>query len=129
MAAQAELSLLPAHQPHSRVRIYAPEACAALLVVIVGTAGLIAHSWLRQTVESWINIHVLFGLLLCGWIMIRCQRLVSQSPPMRPADIRRASRTLSRIVCCVLWRPGFEAESQHRGRALARRPGRLQSVG
>jgi cytochrome b561 len=103
MAAQAELSLLPARKPHTRVRIYAPEACAALVVVAIGTAGLIAHSWPRQMVESWINIHLLFGLLLCGWIMIRYQRRVSQLPSMLPADARGLSRQLSHIVYCVLY--------------------------
>jgi cytochrome b561 len=103
MAAQAELSLLPARKPYSRVRIYAPEACAALLVVVIGTAGLIADSWPRQMVESWINIHLLFGLLLCGCVMIRYQRRVSQSPSMLPADVRGLSRQLSRVVYCVLY--------------------------
>ena len=103
MAAQAELSLLPARKPYSRVLIYAPEACAALLVVVIGTAGLIAQSWPRQMVESWINIHLLFGLLLCGWVMVRYQRRVSQSPSMLPADVRVLSRQLSRIVYCVLY--------------------------
>jgi hypothetical protein len=103
MAAQAELSLLPARKPYSRVRIYAPEACVALLVVVIGTAGLIADSWPRQMVESWINIHLLFGLLLCGWVMIRYQRCVGQSPSMLPADVRGLSRQLSRIVYCVLY--------------------------
>jgi cytochrome b561 len=54
-------------------------------------------------VESWINIHLLFGLLLCGWIMIRYQRRVSQSPSMLPADVRGLSRQMSRIVYCVLY--------------------------
>jgi hypothetical protein len=103
MTAQAEISLLPARRPHSRVRMFAPEACAALLVVVIGTAGLIAHSWLRQMLETWIDIHVLFGVLLCGWIMIRCQRLVRRSPPMRAADVRGLSRELSRIVYCMLY--------------------------
>jgi cytochrome b561 len=103
MAAQAELSLLPARRPYSRLWIYAPEACAALLVVGIGTAGLIAHSWPRQMLESWINIHLLFGLLLCGWIMIRYQRRVSQLPSMLPADARGLSRQLSHIVYCVLY--------------------------
>jgi cytochrome b561 len=103
MVAQAELSLLPARKPSTRVRIYVPEACVALLVVGVGTAGLIAHSWPRQMVESWINIHVLFGLLFCGWLIIRYQRRVSQSPSMLPADARALSRQLSHIVYCVLY--------------------------
>ena len=103
MAAQAELSLLPARRPYSRVWIYAPEVCTALLVVVIGTLGLIAHSWPRQIVESWINIHLLFGLLLCGWIMIRFQRLLSQSPCMFPDDARGLSRQLSRLVYRVLY--------------------------
>jgi hypothetical protein len=103
MAAQAELSLLPARRPYSRVWIYAPEACTALLVVVIGTLGLVAHSWPRQIVESWINIHLLFGLLLCGWIMIRFQRLLSQSPCMFPDDARGLSRQLSRLVYRVLY--------------------------
>ncbi len=103
MAAQAELSLLPARRSYSRGRIHAPEVCAAVLVVGIGTAGLIAHSWPRQMVESWINIHLLFGLLLCGWVMIRYQWRVSQSPAMLPADARGLSRQLSHIVYCVLY--------------------------
>jgi cytochrome b561 len=54
-------------------------------------------------VESWINIHLLFGLLLCGWLVIRYQRRVSQSPGMLPADVRGLSRQLSHIVYCVLY--------------------------
>jgi cytochrome b561 len=103
MAAQAERSLLPARKPYSRVRIYAPEACVALLVVVIGAAGLIAHSWPRQMVESWINIHLLFGFLLCGWLMVRYRRRVSQKPGMVPAEVRGLSRQLSRIVYCVLY--------------------------
>ena len=103
MAAQAELSLLPARRPYSGAWIYAPEACTALLVVVIGTVGLIAHSWPRQIVESWINIHLLFGLLLCGWIMIRFQRRLSQSPCMFPQDARGLSRQLSRLVYLVLY--------------------------
>jgi hypothetical protein len=64
MAAQAQLSLHPSRNPYSHIRRYAPDACMALLVVVLGVVGLVAHSWARQIVESWINIHVLFGLLL-----------------------------------------------------------------
>ena len=103
MAAQAELSLLPSRKPYTRVRIYAPEVGIAVLVVVVGIAGLMAHSWPRQRVESWINIHLLFGLLLCGWVIIRYRRYVSQSPCMLPADARGLSRQLSRIVYWVLY--------------------------
>jgi hypothetical protein len=103
MAVQAELSLLPACKPYSRARIHAAEACAALLVVVIGTAGLTAHSWPRHMLEAWINIHLLFGSLLCGWVMIRYQRRLSQLPAMLPRDVRGLSRQLSHIVYCVLY--------------------------
>jgi hypothetical protein len=103
MAAQVGHSLLPARKLYSRFRSYAPEACAAVLVVAIGTAGLIAHSWPRQLVEAWINIHLLFGLLLCGWLLIRYERHVSRSPSMLPADVRGLSRQLSHIVYRVLY--------------------------
>jgi hypothetical protein len=65
-AAQAELSLHPLRESYSWLRTYAPEVCIA---PVVGTAGLTAHAGLRQMVESRINIHLLFGLLLCGWLV------------------------------------------------------------
>jgi hypothetical protein len=39
--------------------------CMAILTVAVGGLGLVAASPFRQIVESWINIHLLFELLLC----------------------------------------------------------------
>jgi hypothetical protein len=53
--------------------------------------------------ESWINIHALFGLLLCGLVLARCRWRVKHSPPMSPADIRQLSRHLSRIVYLLLY--------------------------
>jgi cytochrome b561 len=103
MAAQAELSLFPSRKRYSYVRLYVPGVCTALLVVVVGTAGLVAHSRPRQMVEAWLNIHLLFGLLLVGWVLLRYQRRVSQSPCMLPADVRGLSRQLSRSVYAVLY--------------------------
>jgi cytochrome b561 len=53
--------------------------------------------------ESWINIHALFGLLLCGLVFSRCWWRVKHSPWMLPADIRELSRHLSRIVYLLLY--------------------------
>jgi cytochrome b561 len=103
MAAQAELSLRSSRNPPSHIRLHAPDACMALLVVLVGTAGLIAHSWVRQVVESWINIHLLFGLLLCGWVIVRYRLPVNNSPCMLPSDVRAFARQQSRIVYLVLY--------------------------
>jgi cytochrome b561 len=78
-------------------------ACATLLVVVIGVLGLLDGSWLRQMLESWINIHALFGLLLCGLVLARYQRRVRHSPNMLPTDIRELSRHLSRIVYLLLY--------------------------
>ena len=99
MAAQAErwLHFLP--HPCSRDRMLAALfGSVALLVVAVGVLGLLGASWLRQMLDSWINVHVLFGLLLCGLVSVRCRWCVIHSPRMLPTDIRQLSRDLSRVV-------------------------------
>jgi cytochrome b561 len=53
--------------------------------------------------ESWINIHVLFGLLLCGLVLARCRRRLEHSPRMRPADFRELSGYFSRIIYLMLY--------------------------
>jgi cytochrome b561 len=75
----------------------------AVLVVVVGVLGLIGSSWPRQVMERWVNIHVLFGLLLCGLIAACYQRRFRQSPCMLPTDIRELSRHLSRVVYLILY--------------------------
>jgi cytochrome b561 len=75
----------------------------ALLVVAVGVLGLIDGSWPRRMLESWINIHVLFGLLLCGLVVARYQWRVKHSPGMLPTDVRELSRHLSRTVYLLLY--------------------------
>jgi cytochrome b561 len=52
---------------------------------------------------SWINIHGLFGLLLCGLVFARCRWHVKHSPRMLPADIHTLNRHLSRIVYLLLY--------------------------
>src|ERR1700733_6689873 len=103
MAAQAEPSLNSLAHAYSRQRMLkALYGCAALLVVVIGVLSLLDGSWLRQILESWINIHALFGLLLCGLVLVRYQWLVRHSPGMMPTDIRDLSRHLSRIVYLLL---------------------------
>jgi cytochrome b561 len=53
--------------------------------------------------ESWVNIHALFGLLLCGLVLARCRWSVKHSPPMLPIDIRQLCRHLSRTVYLLLY--------------------------
>ena len=104
MAAQAERSLhFLAHACSRERMLTALYGCIALVAVGIGVLGLIGASWPRQMLESWINIHVLFGLLLCGLVFSRCWWRVKHSPRMSPPDIRELSRHLSRIVYLLLY--------------------------
>jgi cytochrome b561 len=104
MAAQAERSLHSFAHAYSRERMLtALYGCVALVAVVVGVLGLLGASVPRQMLESWINIHALFGLLLCGLVISRCRWREKHSPRMLPADIRELSRHLSRIVYLLLY--------------------------
>jgi cytochrome b561 len=104
MAAQAQRSLFFLAQACSRERMLtALYGCIALVAVPIGVLVLIGASWPRQMLESWINIHALFGLLLCGLVFSRCWLCVQHSPRMLPADIRELSRHLSRILYLLLY--------------------------
>ena len=103
MAASAECP------PHSLRNSYPQEwrrlalyVCAAILVVAVGVLGLDRPLGLRQLLESWVNIHALFGLLLCGLVLARYQWIIRYSHGLQE-DIRELSRHLSRIVYLVLY--------------------------
>jgi cytochrome b561 len=103
MAARAECPphSLPNSYPQERRRL-AVFACAAIMVVAVGVLGLEGVSWLRQLVESWINIHLLFGLLLCALVLVRYHWIIRYAPHLHE-DIRELSRHLSRIVYLMLY--------------------------
>jgi len=104
MAAQADRSPHPFAHACTRERMLtAVYGCAALVTVAVGALGLEGDSWLRQALEAWVNIHVLFGLLLCGLVLARCRWRLERSPRMLTADIRELSRHLSRIVYLLLY--------------------------
>src|ERR1700722_13688871 len=104
MAAKAERSLhFLAHACTRERTLTALYGCIALAAVAIGVLGLIGASWPRQVLESWINIHALFALLLCGLVFSRCWWRVKHSPRMLPADIRELSRHLSRMVYLLLY--------------------------
>jgi hypothetical protein len=103
MAAQAERWLNFAHACTRERLLTALYGCIAIVGVVIGVLGLLGNSGPRQILESWINIHALFGLLLCGLVLAHCRWSVKHSPPMSPTDIRQLSRQLSRMVYLLLY--------------------------
>jgi cytochrome b561 len=77
--------------------------CLAMLALAVGVLGLVDASEPRKLLESRINIHALFGLLLGAMVLARYQWCVEHSPWMLSADSRELSRHLSRNVYLLLY--------------------------
>jgi cytochrome b561 len=103
MAAQAERWLNFAHACTWERGLTFLYGCVAIVAVVVGVLGLLGATGLRQLLESWINVHALFGLLLCGLVLARCRWSIKHSPPMLPIDIRQLSRHLSRTIYLLLY--------------------------
>jgi cytochrome b561 len=74
-----------------------------LLVVGVGTLGLLHDSWPKRTQSFWINIHAVFGLLLWVSVIARFWWRMRHSPPELPAHIGEFSRRVSGPVHLLLY--------------------------
>jgi hypothetical protein len=77
--------------------------CLAALVVVVGVLGLAVDFSPRRMVESWINIHALFALLLCGVVIAEYRRRAGNSSGAGSAHGRALCRELSRVVYLSLY--------------------------
>ena len=77
--------------------------CLATLALAAGVLGLMDAYWPRKLLESRINIHALYGLLLCGMVLARYQWCVKHSPLLLSTDSRELSRHLSRVVYLSLY--------------------------
>jgi cytochrome b561 len=75
----------------------------ALLIVWVGTLGLLHDSWPKHTQAFWINIHALFGLLIWVLLLGRIVWRRQHPPPPLPADLDAFSRRLSAPVHWLLY--------------------------
>lgn len=103
MAAHADRALNFLTRARFRKRtLGALHGCGAAITVAVGVLGLGA-SWPRQLLETWINIHVLFAVLMWGMVLARWQWRLTRSSNRLPGDIREASRRLSRIIYLGLY--------------------------
>jgi cytochrome b561 len=74
-----------------------------LLVVAVGTLGLLHDSWPKRTQSFWINIHALIGLLLWVLLIARFWWRSRHAPPPLPPDVGKFSRRLSSPVHLALY--------------------------
>src|SRR5271168_2034470 len=75
----------------------------AFLAVLAGVLGLFHDSPPGQVLESWINVHALFALLLWGLVIARFYLRLKHSALMLPSDIWELSRRLSRMVYLLLY--------------------------
>jgi cytochrome b561 len=74
-----------------------------VLVVIVGTLGLLHDSWPKQTQRFWINIHALLGLALWLTLFARAWWRVNHRPPPLRDGVSALSRHASRLVHFMLY--------------------------
>jgi cytochrome b561 len=74
-----------------------------VLVVVVGTLGLLHDSWPHATQAFWINIHALVGLLLWSVLIARFGWRLRHPPPPLPPDVGKLSKRLSGPVHFLLY--------------------------
>lgn len=74
-----------------------------LLIVIVGTLGLLHDSWPKQTQAFWINVHALIGMVLWLVLLARFGYRLRHPPPALPADVGDLSRRFSNPVHLALY--------------------------
>ena len=96
--AQAE----PAELRYDRTAI-AFHWTVAVLIVVVGTLGLLHDSWPRRTQAFWINLHALIGLTVWGLIVLRLWWRLTHPPPALPPQIGVLPRRHSHAVHLLLY--------------------------
>lgn len=74
-----------------------------VLVVVVGTLGLLHDSWPKQTQSFWINIHALIGLLLWWVVLARLGWRIRHAPPPLPQNVGSGVRRLAALVHALLY--------------------------
>ncbi len=74
-----------------------------LLVLVVGTLGLLHDSWPDATQAFWINLHALIGLL--GWLLLIARAIWRwrHPPPALPPEIGAFTRRASMVVHAALY--------------------------
>jgi cytochrome b561 len=91
-----------ADEDHNQSRTRAVSWGAAV-VVAVGIVGQIRDSSAKPPFEPWLNVHALFGLLLCTSIIARFYWLSQRSAVVPQIEINAFARRLSRMVYLLLY--------------------------
>jgi cytochrome b561 len=74
-----------------------------VLVVCVGTLGLLHDSWPKQTQKFWINIHAILGLLLWFTLIARIWWRRQHAPPALLQSVGAFTRRSSSLVHFALY--------------------------
>ena len=75
----------------------------AVLILVVGTLGLLHDSWPKATQSFWINLHALIGLLVFALLLARLGWRARHPPPPLPPETGALSRRLSRPVHAFMY--------------------------
>jgi cytochrome b561 len=75
----------------------------AVLVVIVGTLGLLHDSWPHATQAKWINVHALIGLAVWLLLMVRFAWRQLHRPPEMPSHVGEWFRRTSSLVHLLMY--------------------------
>jgi cytochrome b561 len=74
-----------------------------VLVVVVGSLGLLHDDWPKRSQAFWINIHAIAGLVLWMLLIWRFWLRLKQPPPPLPADISMTGRRIAWAVHLTLY--------------------------
>lgn len=74
-----------------------------VLVLVVGTLGLLHDSWPKPIQAYWINVHALVGILLWVTLVARFAFRLRHAAPPLPADVGAGSRRYSSLVHWTLY--------------------------
>jgi len=74
-----------------------------LAVFASGVLGMLHKSVLYQTIEPWVNIHVLFGTLLTSFVVLRFHWSMTPTVLASPSETYAHYRQLKRMVYLLLY--------------------------
>jgi len=92
-----------APQPRYSTGAIAFHWATGVIVVIVGTLGLLHDTWPRSTQAYWINVHALIGIALWLVLLARFGYRLNHAPPTLPSTLGTFARRFSSPVHWALY--------------------------